>query len=128
MQIFFKDLEGKNYVLDVEDYYTIEKVKALVGEKTGNEPDTFNLIYAGRWIEGIETISDYKVQKESTLHMSPKWGTQTQCEHITHPPEFTEMMDKFRLGDVDIKEMMDKFRLGDVDIKEMIDYLNRSYC
>lgn len=107
MQIFFKDLEGKNYVLDVEDYYTIEKVKALVGEKTGNEPDTFNLIYAGRWIEGIETISDYKVQKESTLHMSPKWGTQTQCEHITHPPEFTEMMDKFRLGDVDIKEMMD---------------------
>ncbi len=128
MQIFFKDLEGKNYVLDVEDYYTIEKVKALVGEKTGNEPDTFNLIYAGRWIEGIETISDYKVQKESTLHMSPKWGTQTQCEHITHPPEFTEMMDKFRLGDVDIKEMMDKFRLGDVDFKEMIDYLNRSYC
>ena len=128
MQIFVKCLKGKTIVFEVNGNNTGEEVKALVGEKTGNEPDTFNLIYAGRWIEGIETISDYKVQKESPLHMSPKWGTQTQCEHITHPPEFTEMMDKFRLGDVDIKEMMDKFRLGDVDFKEMIDYLNRSYC
>ena len=110
MKIFVKDLdldlekEGITIVFEVNGNNTGEEVKALVGEKTGNELDTFNLIYAGRRIEGIKTISEYKVQKESTLHMSPKWGTQTQCEH---PPEFTEMMDKFRLGDVDIKEMMD---------------------
>jgi len=102
MQIFVKCLKGKTIVIKVNGYNTGDEIKAHVGEKTGNEPDTFNLIYAGRWIEGIETISDYKVQKESTLHMSPKWGTQTQCEH---PPEFTEMVREIKLSNVDMNKL-----------------------
>ena len=108
MKIFVKYLdldlekEGITIVFEVNGDNTGEEVKALVGEKTGNELDTFNLIYAGRRIEGIKTISEYKVQKESTLHMSPKWGTQTQCEH---PPEFTEMVREIKLGNVDMNKL-----------------------
>ena len=90
MQIFVKDLEGKMIVIEVNGDNTGEEVKALVGEKTGYKPNNFNLIYAGRWIEGINTLSNYKVQKESTLHMSPKWGKQKYCYSIELSEEYTK--------------------------------------
>ena len=74
MQIFFKNLEGICYVLEVTGEDTIENVKALVGGKTGDKPCDFDLIYAGKWLKGDNTLSDYNISKESTLHMKPKMG------------------------------------------------------
>ena len=76
MQIFFKNLKGKCYVLEVGADYTIEQVLALVGGITGDNPDNFDLIYAGKWLKGYNTLSDYNISKESTLHMNPKMGAQ----------------------------------------------------
>lgn len=90
MQIFVKDLEGKMIVIEVNRDNTGEEVKTLVGKETDDNPDTFNLIYAGQWMEGIKTISDYKIQKECTLHMSPKWGKQKQCNSIELSEEYTK--------------------------------------
>jgi hypothetical protein len=69
MQVFVKTLTGKTISVDVEPDESVESLKAKIQQKEGVPADQQRIIFDGKQLDSLKSLSDYDIDDDSTLHL-----------------------------------------------------------
>jgi ubiquitin len=69
MQVFVKTLTGKTISVDVEPDESVESLKSKIQQKEGVPIDQQRLIFDGKQLDALKSLSDYDIDDDSTLHL-----------------------------------------------------------
>ena len=69
MQIFIKTLTGRSIAIYTNTCATVGSVIDKIHDSEGTPWGETRLIYGGKQLESDRFLSDYNIQKESTLHL-----------------------------------------------------------
>ena len=80
-------MTGKTIKLRVIAQDTIAKIKGYIQDKEGIQPDQQCFILAGKQLEDQYTVSEYNIQKKSTIHLLQRLrgGWQLVVQYGSHP-------------------------------------------
>ena len=73
MHIFINTLTGRVITLEVEASDRIETVNPKIYDIVGIPPEYQRLVFGGRTLENNRTLSDYNIEKESTIYLVTRW-------------------------------------------------------
>ncbi|MCX6393949.1 MAG: ubiquitin-like protein [Solirubrobacterales bacterium] len=69
MQLYVREESGRNFIVEVEPSDTIFRVKAEIERRSWIRASQIRLTYAGRILGDDRSLSDYNIQRESTLYL-----------------------------------------------------------
>ena len=70
MLIFYRSLAGTTE-LDVEPSQTVEQLKEMIQDKTGEPKEGLLIIFQGMPLEDTRTIADYNIKEGATVGLAP---------------------------------------------------------
>lgn len=110
MQIFVKTPTGKHITLETEPTDRVEDVKLKVQDREGIPIEMQTLKFQGKILEDGNTLQDYSIQKDSTIHLVLK---QLDGSDIIKEPDNLIAVFGQKLSDVPLTE---GWTWGDPDI------------